>query len=206
MEPIPPGVHRLVSECEGLPFNVYVVEANGLLAIDAGTALTPAEVTVPFIRDALDAQCAPSLDLLAVTHAHADHCGGAAALRQAFPGLQIAATPQTGQWMEDHHLNVCYSYGSLREDWPLAKEVEQQFLALLGEEQAPTTYLHDGEGIGLGAGDALQVIATPGHCPGHAAFYWQTGKLLFSGDALQGRGIPPGDSPLYLPVLSLIHI
>jgi glyoxylase-like metal-dependent hydrolase (beta-lactamase superfamily II) len=47
----------------------------------------------------------------------------------------------------------------------------------------PTLLLHDGCGFG-----SLQVVATPGHTPGHVAFYDPRDGTLIVGDALQTVG------------------
>jgi glyoxylase-like metal-dependent hydrolase (beta-lactamase superfamily II) len=41
------------------------------------------------------------------------------------------------------------------------------------------------------------VLHTPGHTPGSASFYWESENLVFSGDAVGGRGSRAGGFPLY---------
>ncbi|MBI4332299.1 MAG: MBL fold metallo-hydrolase [Chloroflexi bacterium] len=62
-----------------------------------------------------------------------------------------------------------------------------------------------GDRLPLGDG-VLEVIYTPGHCPGHLCYLWRGKGVLFSGDHVPGRGttviIPPrGDMGLYLDSL-----
>ena len=52
----------------------------------------------------------------------------------------------------------------------------------------------DGERL---AGE-LQAIHTPGHSPGHTAFFWEPQGVLFAGDAVFGLG-PAPEQPLSLP-------
>ncbi len=47
----------------------------------------------------------------------------------------------------------------------------------------PTLLLHEGDRIG-----SLEVIATPGHTPGHIAFIDTRGRALIAGDAFQTLG------------------
>jgi glyoxylase-like metal-dependent hydrolase (beta-lactamase superfamily II)/8-oxo-dGTP pyrophosphatase MutT (NUDIX family) len=43
-------------------------------------------------------------------------------------------------------------------------------------------FLRDGDRVDLGGGDHLEAIFTPGHAPGHLAFYEPRHRLLFAGD------------------------
>src|SRR5204863_2009628 len=47
----------------------------------------------------------------------------------------------------------------------------------------PTRLLHEGERVG-----SLEVVATPGHCPGHVAFLDTRDRTLIAGDAFQTLG------------------
>lgn len=61
----------------------------------------------------------------------------------------------------------------------------------------PEAPLRDGEDIAVDAG-RLQVLHTPGHARDHVAFYWESERVLFSGDLILGEGTvnitPPGGS------------
>jgi len=189
-----PGVHRLVGECDGIPFNVYLLRQGGRVwIVDAGLSSTPAELILPALP--ANAGAPPAVECLAVTHAHADHCGGAAALRRSVPGLSIAALPETARWMADPAGNIAYFYEALPEEWPLAAPDRAQLEGWLGGAVEPDQVLRDGQELG-----GLRVLAAPGHCPGHAAFYAAAQGLLFCGDAVQGSGIAAGGRLTYLPV------
>ncbi len=57
--------------------------------------------------------------------------------------------------------------------------------------------LQDGEDLALD-GETLVALYTPGHAADHVAFYWETQRVLFSGDLILGQGTvnvtPPGGS------------
>ncbi|HET8999501.1 MAG TPA: MBL fold metallo-hydrolase [bacterium] len=61
----------------------------------------------------------------------------------------------------------------------------------------PEAPLRDGEGIAVDGG-RLQVLHTPGHARDHVVFYWESERVLFSGDLILGEGTvnitPPGGS------------
>jgi glyoxylase-like metal-dependent hydrolase (beta-lactamase superfamily II) len=69
-------------------------------------------------------------------------------------------------------------------------------------EQPDGRSLHDGEVV-RGGGVELRVIHTPGHTPDHLAFEDAASGILFTGDAVLGRGTsvidpPDGDLTAYL--------
>lgn len=58
----------------------------------------------------------------------------------------------------------------------------------------PNVELSDGQELAVG-GLRLKVLHTPGHSPGHVAFYLSEEGALFSGDALFQNGIGRSDLP-----------
>jgi glyoxylase-like metal-dependent hydrolase (beta-lactamase superfamily II) len=70
-------------------------------------------------------------------------------------------------------------------------------LQLLGREWGIERALDDGDEIDLGNDVRLSVVHTPGHTPGSTSLYWERGGLLFSGDAVGGRGSRQNGFPLY---------
>lgn len=196
MQPVP-GVQQLIGECDGIPFNVYLLRHDGhSWLIDAGLAHTPAEIIFPALQT--EAGRPSTVELLAVTHAHADHCGGTAALAQRVPALKVAALPETARWLADPAGSVEHFYAALPGEWPLSPTERAQIEQWQGRAHGAAVVLSDGQEFGGPAG--LRVVATPGHCPGHAAYYWPARRLLLSGDALQGNGIRVGGALTYLPV------
>jgi glyoxylase-like metal-dependent hydrolase (beta-lactamase superfamily II) len=69
-----------------------------------------------------------------------------------------------------------------------------------------TRTLHDGDTIDLG-GTLLRTVHTPGHAPGHLAFYDAARRILFGGDLVSGLstilvGSGDGDMDAYLDALA----
>ena len=105
---------------------------------------------------------------LLVTHGHVDHTGGAGAL--------VARTAVTAYIHPD--------------DDYLTYHPAEQLRHLLGyvppgDYEPPDHFqpLKDGLALDL-AGLGFQVLATPGHTPGHCCFYLRDEGILFSGDQL----------------------
>lgn len=116
-----------------------------------------------------------SLTHILLTHAHFDHVGGLAALkeesgapiyahRDALPMLRQAATAAS-LWGLD-----------------------------IQKPPEPDAWLAEGDAVMVGEIE-LQVIFTPGHAPGHVSFYAGEHDVLFDGDVLFQRGIGRTDLP-----------
>jgi hydroxyacylglutathione hydrolase len=121
-----------------------------------------------------------------LTHSHLDHVGGVKVLQEATGASLVghqaeapmrAAVPQ-----------ICMMFGVPRDGFEICPE--------------PDLYLWGGEKLTF-AGREFQVIFTPGHSPGHLAFYCPTERFVLSGDALfQGSvgrtDLPGGSHPVLL--------
>jgi glyoxylase-like metal-dependent hydrolase (beta-lactamase superfamily II) len=70
-------------------------------------------------------------------------------------------------------------------------------LQLLGREWGVERALDDGDEIDLGGDVRLRTVHTPGHTPGSTSLYLESARVLFSGDAVGGRGSRAPGFPLY---------
>jgi glyoxylase-like metal-dependent hydrolase (beta-lactamase superfamily II)/8-oxo-dGTP pyrophosphatase MutT (NUDIX family) len=158
--------------------NAYLVGTGPAYLLDPG-ASDPAEQARLF--DLLDAWHSGGNRLTAVvlTHHHPDHVGAATACARRY-GTGLWAHPWTAQ-------------------------------ALRGRVEV-TRALHDGERLDMGtAPDGsgpwhLEALHTPGHAPGHLAFYEARYRLLFAGDLVSTLSSvviapPDGDLAAYLDSL-----
>jgi glyoxylase-like metal-dependent hydrolase (beta-lactamase superfamily II) len=137
---------------------------------DLGEALTQIGVYVDQITTVL------------LTHAHCDHGGNAAyfAQRSATVRLHEAEVPYLGLPRRTYspngfkalvrpHTALAFSIGEAR--YPVAR-VARGIAPLASDQtiEAP--------------GGPLRIVASPGHTPGHIAFYRERDGVLFSGDAV----------------------
>jgi hydroxyacylglutathione hydrolase len=160
---------------------VGAVAANAYLVTDAATGVTvvvdPGDDAPRLLAALADAGVAPSEIWL--THAHFDHIGAVAELREAHP-VPVRLHPA---------------------DAPLYDNAEQQ-AAWFGMRVRPPGVapldLADGERLALGE-TAFTVLHTPGHAPGHVAFHAPEAGVLFSGDALFRGSVGRTDLPLCDP-------
>jgi len=178
---LPSGLQ--IATVVSVPFdeNTYIVWKNGdsrAIVIDPG--LQPGEILA--VLDNLQLELAE----IWLTHGHADHIGGNAALKRRYPDCPILIHPLDAPKLTDPWQNLSAQFG-----------VE------LVSPQADRL-IHEGEVLDLG-GIPWRVAHLPGHCQGHVVFISQgleptvvlAGDTLFNGSI--GRAdFPDGDSPALL--------
>jgi glyoxylase-like metal-dependent hydrolase (beta-lactamase superfamily II) len=150
------------------------LSANGVLFDDGRrTALVDTgfvkhrDLTLAIVRRALGPR---PLDLIVNTHLHSDHCGGNAALQQAYDArtlIPAASADAVARWDE-----AALTYASTG-----------QRCERFGFDGT----LDDGQTIELG-GLEWCAIAAPGHDPEALVLHCARERLLISADALWGNG------------------
>lgn len=181
-----PRIHLVGSGAFGfdmsheLDCHVYLVDGDHSWAIiDAGSG-SDSERIFTNIEDAgVDTRRAGYVFL---THGHADHSGGAAALRTQFPHARVLAGSPVDRWVSDGDtklisLEPARTAGVYPSDYVYA--------ACPGVEAVA-----DGDVFDFG-GMRLTALSTPGHADGHMAYLLATEdgkKILFSGDCVFTNG------------------
>lgn len=145
---------------------VLFIGPDDTALVDTGYVAHAAQ-TVSLVRHALQGR---SLDLVVNTHLHSDHCGGNAALHEAFGcriAIPFADADKVAAWDED----------------ALSYRATGQQCARFGFDAT----LRPGDVLTLGGLD-WQALAAPGHDP-HALLLWCADEgILISGDALWSNG------------------
>ncbi|MHB0876093.1 MAG: MBL fold metallo-hydrolase [Anaerolineae bacterium] len=150
---------------------VYVVDCGGpLVFVDAGVGEKGTEMIVANTRrDGLDPAAATHL---LITHKHADHSGGAAALHERL-GVSVVATEHTAMALS-HGDEDAISLGA-------AKEAGLYDRGYVFHACPVDTVLGDGDTLTVGD-VTFTMLETPGHCAGHCAFTFRhEGRLHFFG-------------------------
>lgn len=148
------------------PVSVYLVrEADGFTLIDAGIGGmekaiidTAAQHGLPIVR-------------IALTHVHGDHVGALDALVAALPEAEVLVGAREARFLNrDFSLDPNESQNKLRGGWPEIKT-------------RPSKLLNDGDMIG-----SLKAVASPGHTPGHIAYFDTRDATLIAGDSFMIQG------------------
>ncbi|MEJ7841862.1 MAG: MBL fold metallo-hydrolase [Rubrobacter sp.] len=150
--------------------NCYIVgdEASGTgVLFDPGDEA--ARISIAVERTNLE------ISQIVITHAHIDHVGAVVALVDEYscPVLMHA------------------------EAEPMLKQLPNQALMMglrFGKVPAVDAYIEDGEILEVGA-LRFEALYTPGHAPGHLAFYAADEGLVLSGDALFAGSVGRVDLP-----------
>lgn len=166
--------------------NVYLVrEADGFTLVD--TALESCATSIVQMAQ----QFGQPIRRILLTHAHADHSGGLDAVHALMPEAEFVMPTRDARFLTgDMSLDADEPADKLRGGWVLRKTL-------------PTRLLHEGDRVG-----SLEVIATPGHTPGHCSFLDTRDRTLIAGDAFQTLGdvAVSGTLTIFpLPALSTWH-
>src|SRR6266705_3554041 len=158
--------NNLIQLTHLIAFNCYLLrEDDGFTLID-----TNMSGQAQAIMQAADKLGLPIVRIV-LTHAHVDHVGSLDALHEALPDVPVAISERDARFLSgDKSLDPSEPQVPLRGGYTVCKT-------------KPTLLLHEGDRVG-----SLEVIATPGHTPGHIAFLDTRDRAVIVGDAFQTLG------------------
>lgn len=206
------NIHQIDVPFFGRIASVYLLMGKRPLLIDSGVSTSPDEVILPALKEiGVDPG---DLWGLVCTHAHADHCGGNAILKEVNPNMKIMSLDVERMDIENPMLPVCEFYNPYREI--LGVEATEAGKAWnkdnLGSAMKVNHIFQDGDTLDLGGGWILKIHHTPGHTKGHLSIFDEENKAAFIGDAVLWKGLLMEDKfitfPPYLDVdsyLDTIH-
>lgn len=159
MEEIADGLH-LLSGRPSYGFNVYVM---GGVLVDAATRLARRRILRQLKGVEVHAH--------ALTHAHADHQGSSHAVCEAL-GIPLWASAAEAGAVEA---------GDLRSTVPLNVVTRLQLRRWAGPGHPVERRLAEGDEVG-----GFTALETPGHSPGHLAYWRESDRALVAGDVMFG--------------------
>ncbi|CAN5906704.1 MBL fold metallo-hydrolase [soil metagenome] len=170
-------------------FNSFLVrEDDGLTVVDTNMG-----GNAPAIVSAAASLGLP-ITRIVLTHSHIDHVGSLDALHALVPEAEVLISRREARFLNGERT--------------LEPAEQKPGAKLRGGyttcETVPTRLLHDGDAVG-----SLQVVASPGHTPGHVALFDPRDGTLLAGDAFQtqaGVAVAGQVRPLFpLPALATYH-
>ncbi|MDY0945187.1 MBL fold metallo-hydrolase [Frigoribacterium sp. CFBP9039] len=131
--------------------------------------------------------------LVAITHLHADHLGGADAVRRA-SGARIALHASEQRALDERTADAAAADADIAR-WGAPADDEEALVASWGSGRhlprvTADLLLADGDELPI-AGRRLRAVHTPGHTAGHLCFVEPDQRLIFTGDHVLPR-INPG--------------
>jgi len=156
-----------------LETNVYLLRDPGS---GAGAVVDPAGEAGRIVERCREERLTP--EYIVNTHAHVDHVGANAGLKEAFPAAVLCMGEEEAGTLADPVANLSAAFG----------------LAAGGPE--PDLWLREGDELRFGT-VVMEVLETPGHTPGGISLLARGGGIpqLFCGDVLFRRGVGRTDLP-----------
>jgi glyoxylase-like metal-dependent hydrolase (beta-lactamase superfamily II) len=178
---VAPGIHRLEGDLGERYVCMYLLEGDHRLLVDTGLSAMPDTVIAP---------ATDRVDLVLTSHADVDHTGGNRRARELWPDAPLACGEADRPWVESNAAMLAgnylwyeaYGFG------PPPDAVE--FLRReLGGDAVVDVGLRGGETLRLGPDRRLEVLALPGHTPGHLGLWDPSTGAAIVIDAVLADGV-----------------
>jgi glyoxylase-like metal-dependent hydrolase (beta-lactamase superfamily II) len=184
-----PGIHRIEGDLgERYVCQYLLVGEERTLLVDTGLRDMPAEVIAPYMAT-LD-RSLEDIDDVLISHADVDHCGGNRALRAAAPRARLLCGEADRAWIESNEAMMADNYRWYESHGfgPSAEDVA--FLEReLGGDAPIDVGLRGGETLRLGPSRRVEVLALPGHTPGHLGLWDPQTQTAIVIDAVLRDGV-----------------
>jgi glyoxylase-like metal-dependent hydrolase (beta-lactamase superfamily II) len=187
LDHLAPGIHRIESDIGPRFMAQYVlVGKERTVLVDTGLANTPGEVLLPAFE-----QIGTEPDLIVISHADLDHCGGNRRMRERYPGALFACHELDRHWIESNAAMLAENY-LWHEPYGLEgpdDKGRREMLAQLGGDSPIDLGMRGGETIRLEARRRLEVLHLPGHTYGHIGLWDPQHRVAIVVDAVLYDGI-----------------
>ena len=172
---IAPGVYSLTDN-KGFEVHAFlIVEPSGLTLIDTLFNYNPVVIASQIFAIG---RTLSDLNAIILTHAHRSHLGGLAALKR-LSGATVYAHEWEADIISGERHAQCVSWTPQDPLVTYHYQIGNNLNLSVHPPCRVDSYLRGGEQLG-----SLEIIHTPGHSPGHLAFYHRGYRILFTGDAV----------------------
>jgi glyoxylase-like metal-dependent hydrolase (beta-lactamase superfamily II) len=181
---VAPGIHRIEGDLgERYVCQYLLVGEERTLLVDTGLRDMPGEVIAPYVE-------LGEIDDVLISHADVDHCGGNRALRAAAPRARFLCGEPDRRWIESNAAMLAenyrwyeaYGFGPSADDVAF---LERE----LGGDAPIDVGLRGGETLRLGPSWRVEVLALPGHTPGHVGLWDPPSGAAIIIDAVLSDGV-----------------
>ena len=187
IDEVAPGIHRIESDLGARFVAQYVlIGEERTVLVDTGLADTPGVALLPAL-----AQVGAEPDLIVISHADLDHCGGNRRMRERFTRAVFACHELDRRWIESNAAMMAENY-LWHEPYGLDVPDEDgrtEMLAGLGGDASIDLGLRGGETVRLGPAWRLEILHLPGHTPGHIGLWDPQHRVAIIIDAVLYDGI-----------------
>jgi glyoxylase-like metal-dependent hydrolase (beta-lactamase superfamily II) len=198
IEEVQPRIYKIPSILGLRRFAQWLVVGDErLLLVDSGIDGTIAEHVVSALAEL--GRRADEITDVVITHADVDHYGGDSELRRVAPRAAIRASAHDRGWLESWAVIARERYGWYRGH---GLDYDEATWAWLEGAAGPDTPLDGtvagGDVLDLG-GIEVEILALPGHSPGHLGVLHPGSGTAIVMDAVLGRGLYTTDDELISP-------
>lgn len=151
---------------------VYILDADRPAIVETGIG-TNVELILAAL-DELDISRS-DVEVIAVTHVHLDHAGGAGYLAEACPAAAVVVHQIGAPHLVDPSRLVAGTKQAVGEQW-------QYYTDPIPVPEARVRAIEGGDEIDLG-NHSLEAFHAPGHAPHQVVYYDDTTEAVFTGDA-----------------------
>lgn len=142
------------------------------------------------------------LTKIIITHHDFDHMGSLAEFKRQYPNVQVLASKEDVPYIDGSKKSLRLQqaesmYDSLPEE---EKEQAEHFHKILESVESCNVDIDLTDGDYFDFCGGIEIVATPGHMPGHISIYHKESKSLIAGDALV---IESGELAIALPKYTL---
>lgn len=179
-------VLNLEFEANGAKDIIYPVllsDENEMVLIDCGYPGFLSLIEKCAIKNNIDLN---NLTKLIITHHDFDHMGSLGEFKRKYPNIKVMASSEDALYIEGKKKSLRLQqaesiYESLPNEEKVQAEIFHKTLASV-ESCKVDTLFNDGDILDIAGG--IEVVATPGHMPGHISLYHKESKSMVAGDAL----------------------